>query len=168
MCDSWLHGWVWITEHVISTLLKCQVAAVTVKCLDMSVLSLWYDYIYYVRTVLCISVLDSFTDLHFLHRVLAHCWCHNAPQREQHLCSFFYADLKEYKSKWEHRIKYGFCLGPSSVACSPPPNSEPVSESPCMNLCKWMFLKCECSRVKGGGAYLGSAVWLLNKHKQWL
>lgn len=63
-------------------------------------------------------------------------------QREQSLCSFFffYADLKEYMSKREHHIKNGFCLGPTSVASSPPPNSQPVSMSPCMNLCKWMFL----------------------------
>lgn len=94
---------------------------------------------------------DSTTDLHLLTKgtsssLMPQC----LGQRQQCLCSFFYADLKGYMSKWEHSIKYGFCLGPTSVASSPPTtNSQPVSMSPCMNPCKWMFFV--MWRLQSGG-----------------
>lgn len=110
----------------------------------------------------------------YLQRLPAHLWCHNALVKESKV------SVAPFMLTWKSTCPSGnTVLNIDSVwvalqlppRCPPPthtpPNSQPVSMSPCMNACKWMFFV--IWRLQSGGeAYLGNAVWLPNKHKQWL
>lgn len=89
-CDRWLPGWVWITEHVISTSLAWLLAVGTVKCLDTSLSPLsakllvgYCCFFYLCVCVLCVRVIFGTPQIYsYLQRVPAHLWCHNALVKE--------------------------------------------------------------------------------------